>query len=279
MRLKTYFLWLLIFFIKISQAATLVVLDVGEGQSVLLKDGADAILVDTGHAGAAPAVLESLAKYDVTALKAIVLTHLHPDHASGWFRLHEAYPSSHTVYSTHKVSPNALDDMSRWVLEAISSQPNSRQIQRGEVINVGACKIRALWPPGSYYDSNLNANSLVLAVECGIATALLMGDANADVESQLMQMGAFSKPVDLLVVGHHGAADASSPPFLNAVRPTYGAISVNANNFRGYPSFSTIEKLSNIGSQVLQTSREGHLCFQTGLDSPWKYEACSAAGK
>ena len=263
MRLKTYFLWLLIFFTRISQAATLVVLDVGEGQAVLLKDGEDAILVDTGHAGAAPAVLESLAKYDVTALKAIVLTHLHPDHASGWFRVHEAFPKTPTFYSGHRIPPLALDDVSRWVFDAITSDSNYREIKMGDSISVGRCTADIIWPKDPS-GLNLNANSMVLAVTCGGATALLMADANADVERTLLQKGKVSENVGILVVGHHGASDATSMAFLAKTRPKYSVISVNKNNIRGYPADTTIKSLEESGSTIFRTDHHGEICFQMG---------------
>jgi len=269
MRLKTYSIWLLIFFTKISQAAMLVVLDVGEGQAVLLKDGADAILVDTGHLGAAPTVVESLAEYEVKALKAIVLTHLHPDHASGWFRIHEAFPDTHTLYSGHKVPPLALDDLSRWVFDAVISHPKYREISMGDSISVGHCNIDVIWPKNPN-GPDLNANSLVLAVDCLGSTALLMADANTDVEKELLNNGAVKDKLGLLVVGHHGADDATSVAFLAKIKPKHGAISVNANNLRGYPSPKVIEALQVIGTNVLRTDLHGELCFQTAPDLEWR---------
>ena len=268
-RLKTYILCFFIFLPKISQAATLVVLDVGEGQAVLLKDGADAILVDTGHPGAASTVLDSLAAYEVKALKAIVLTHLHPDHTGGWFRIHEAFPDTPTFYSGHKVPPLALDDVSRWVFDAVISHPNYREISMGDSISVGDCNIDVIWPKNPN-GPDLNANSLVLAVDCVGSTALLMADANTVVEKELLQNGAVKDKLGLLVVGHHGAADATSVAFLAKIKPRQSAISVDADNLRGYPSPMVIEALQVIGSNVLRTDLHGDLCFQTASDLEWR---------
>lgn len=256
-----FFLGIFVFLTQIAQAARLVVLDVGEGQAILFQDGKDAILVDTGSAGAAPTVLDALVKYEVKTLKAIVLTHLHPDHASGWFRLHEAFPDTPTFYSGHRIPPLALDDVSRWVFEAITSEPNYREIGMGDSISVGRCKIDVIWPINPD-GPDLNANSMVLAVDCGSATALLMADVNTDVERELLQKGMVNGKTDLLVLGHHGASDATSLEFRAKILPKYSAISVNENNLRGYPAESVIQALQQLGSNVLRTDRHGELCFQ-----------------
>ena len=267
-RTKTYLFGFLICLCQLCQAATLVVLDVGEGQSVLLKDGADAILVDTGHAGAATSVLRALEKYKVKELKAIVLTHLHPDHSSGWFRLHEAFPDAITFYSGHKVAPLALDDVSRWVFEAITNLPNYLEIRMGDSIPVGRCTVDVMWPKDPS-GPNLNANSLVLEVGCSGAAALLMADANTTVEQELLRIGALNKNIELLIVGHHGASDASSEIFLGTLRPEQSAISVNKNNLRGYPAARVITSLQESGSKVLRTDRDGDLCFQVSDRNLW----------
>ena len=268
-RARTFLLGVLICLSQISYAATLVVLDVGEGQSVLLKDGADAILVDTGHAGAATSVLKALEKYKVTELKAIVLTHLHPDHVSGWFRLHEAFPDAATFYSGHKVAPFALDDVSRWVFEAITNLPNYLEIGMGDSIPVGRCTVDVIWPE----DPNgldLNYNSLVLSIDCDGTTALLMADANRSVEEHLISGGYVDKGANLLVVGHHGAADATSPKFISKIRPEFAAISVNAENIRGYPAESSLAALMKMGTKIFRTDLNGDLCFHATTLNQWQ---------
>lgn len=267
--IRTFCLGLFIFFTQISDAATLVLLDVGEGQAVLLKDGADAILVDTGHAGAATTVLQALAKYEVKSLKAIVLTHLHADHASGWFRLHEAFPDAPVFYTGHIVTPLELDDISRWVYEAIIEEPNYREIQLGDSITVGRCIANVIWPKDPY-GPDLNANALVLEVTCGGAKALLMADANRDVEQELLRNGAINDQIGLLVVGHHGAADATSIALLAKIEPEQSVISVNADNLRGYPSPKVINNLKAIGSNVLRTDVHGDLCFHAEPGGAWR---------
>lgn len=101
----------------------LIVLDVGEGQSILLQRGRHGVLIDTGHAGKARYVLQQLQTYGVSQLDYLVLTHLHPDHASGYFRIREAFPNTPVLVHNYSFTNEKVPDMSRWVAEALASDP------------------------------------------------------------------------------------------------------------------------------------------------------------
>ncbi len=62
---------------------------------------------------------------------------------------------------------------------------------------------------------------------------------------------------DLLKVGHHGSKTSTTSGFLNAVSPSYAAISVGQRNYYGHPKLETLEKL--------ETAHVLHLSHR----SPW----------
>jgi len=237
----------------------LVVLDVGEGQAVLLQREEHGVLVDTGHAGMARHVLERLAALGVQRLDYLFLTHLHPDHASGYFRIREAFPDTPVVYNFHPLPRHVRPDMVRWVDEALSQDEQRIKMAAGDVIQWRGAAIEALWPE-TFTGHNLNRHSLVLQVRYGKHRALLMGDADKPVERQLLQRGRVG-PVELLVVGHHGAADSGDEEFLARTQPRYSAISVNKDNIRGYPAAETLALLRRHSGKVLRTDRDGEVCF------------------
>ena len=241
----------------------LLVLDVGEGQSILLVRGAHGLLIDTGHAGQASSVLDAIQAQGVRSVDQIVLTHLHPDHASGYFRLREAYPQALIIDSGHRVPPLAAPDMTRWVAEALEREPASlrRQARAGDRWVWRDVELSILWPeePAGV---NLNRHSLVIELRYGEASALIMGDADKVVEAELFKRGSLPADVGLLVVGHHAARDSSSGQFLDVVRPRIAAISVNAGNVRGYPSAATLERVQRYSKKVHRTDRDGSLCLE-----------------
>ena len=74
------------------------------------------------------------------------------------------------------------------------------------------------YPSTGAWDAN--PKSLVLLFQCGDKKLILQGDAEADVEAQII--GNFNPSflrATALKLGHHGSKGATSPAWINAVRP------------------------------------------------------------
>lgn len=254
------FLSFLSAFIPISTSAgtlNISVLDVGEGQSVLLYSNNSAILVDTGHAGMVELVLKRMDTLGIKKLDYIFLTHLHADHASGYFRIMEKFPQTMTFDGCYPIKAGRESDTERWINNALLQNPNRRCVTMGDRIEWQGSQIEVLWPGQEAMEKKgLNHNSLVLQIRHGKKTILIMGDADKTAELLIMQQKQL-QPVDILVVGHHGAADASSAAFLKAVSPKMAVISVNRDNFRGYPDNKTLDMLKQNSGLLHITSELG----------------------
>ena len=98
---------------------------------------------------------------------------------------------------------------------------------------------------------------------------LLMSDAGNRVEAALLAAKVDLR-AEVLQVGHHGAADASSPAFLRAVSPRLAVISVNKDNIRGYPAPETLDLLSRLGIRTMLTYRDGDIVVPAILSIPKK---------
>jgi competence protein ComEC len=255
-----------------AEEARLVALDVGEGQAILIQSGEHGILMDTGHVGKARLVLDRLADLGVHQLDYLILSHLHPDHASGYFRLREAWPATPVLYNGQPLPAMVQPDITRWVNDALLTDPLSRVIRVGEIIHWRGMRLEVLWPDG-FETQNLNRHSLVIRLDYQGYTALIMGDADNHVEQMLLnQHSKLPSSVDVLVLGHHGARDAGSEPFLRRLNPGLAIISVNANNLRGYPDAAVLQRLADLGISLRRTDRDGEIRIE--LSGPQ-----SAAGK
>ncbi|WP_456380259.1 ComEC/Rec2 family competence protein [Thiolapillus sp.] len=236
----------------------LVMLDVGEGQAVLLQQGHRGVLVDVGHPGMSQRVLERLAALGVKQLDYMILTHLHPDHAGGYFRLREAFPRTPVLHSGQPLTRDVRPDLVRWVNDTLAQDPQRQLLRAGELMQWQGMTIEVLWPE-TFSGANLNRHSLVLLLRHAGLKLLLMGDADAVVEQTLLDQGKLPGDIDVLVAGHHGAKDATSEAFVARVRPRLALVSVNAGNIRGYPGEEVLQRLEAAGARVLRTDRHGEL--------------------
>ncbi|WP_456416761.1 ComEC/Rec2 family competence protein [Thiolapillus sp.] len=242
----------------VAAAPRLVMLDVGEGQAVLLQQGHRGVLIDVGHPGMSQKVLERLGALGVKQLDYLVLTHLHPDHAGGYFRLREAFPQTPVLYSGHPLPADVRPDLVRWVNDALAQDAHRRLLRAGEDISWQGMSIEVLWPE-AFSGDNLNRHSLVLLLRYAGLELLIMGDADALVEQALLEQNKLPANIDVLVAGHHGAADATSAAFVDRLHPRLALISVNAGNIRGYPGEEVLQRLEKAGARVLRTDRHGEL--------------------
>jgi competence protein ComEC len=118
-----------------------------------------------------------------------------------------------------------------------------------------------LWPqtaPGEIATSAKNNDSLVLRLRYGRLNILLPGDAEKQVEREILsENSAEELHSDVLKIGHHGSKNSTTPEFLAAVQPLVGIISAGEDNPYGHPSPELLERLENAGVRVLRTDRDG----------------------
>ncbi|MDX6613071.1 MAG: competence protein ComEC [Blastocatellia bacterium] len=106
--------------------------------------------------------------------------------------------------------------------------------------------------------SDTNANSIVLRLDYGDFSMLLMGDAEAQTEQRLL-----GKDIDLkakvLKVAHHGSKYATSQDFINRVKPEVAIISDGAWNRYGHPAQVVLERLRTAGVKVYRTDLQSEI--------------------
>ncbi|MBM9603310.1 ComEC/Rec2 family competence protein [Desulfopila inferna] len=240
-----------------------VVIDVGEGQAVLLQRGEAGILIDTGHFGKKQELQEALQRYGAKRIEAVVLTHLHPDHASGIFGQMADYPQAVIYESGQRLAFHPFLDSYRWVIEKLDSGSwEVRQLRQGSAISWRNALIEVLWP-AQPSGEDLNSQSLVLSVIFAGKTILIMGDVGKQQEDQLVQDKLLPGDVDVLVIGHHGAADATGSALLQWTSPEYAVVSVDSDNRRGYPDEMVVKKILESGARLHLTSENGDFVWRT----------------
>ncbi len=242
------------------------VIDVGQADSILVIADGEAMLIDAAEAGSAETILSYLEAQQITKLKYAAATHMHADHIGGMAQVLNGIETRTVLEPVYADSLVPTTKVYERYLDAIEENNIGLYAAKaGETFTLGNAKITVLGPV-SEEPEDLNNTSLVLRVDYGEASCLFTGDMETPEESEILQSGA-NLDVDLLKVGHHGAATSSSEAFLAAVTPQYAAISCGKNNDYGHPTQEALTRLRSHTNDIRITAEEGSLVFAYDKDT------------
>lgn len=248
------------------------VLDVGQGDSILVIADGQTMLVDTAESDQADTIISYLKEHGITELDYLVSTHFHADHIGGFAQVLEAIPTKVIIDSECPDSLLPTTKTFERYLDAIEqSGAEYRTMQAKENFALGGAQVNVLAPDHNddVKISNINNTSLVLDIRYGDAQVMLMGDAEEEEERQLLA-DSESHEVDFLKVGHHGSDSSSSDMFLQWAQPKAAAISCGVNNSYGHPAQVTLDKLANYTDDVYITAQDGDIVFLYDADTGTK---------
>ena len=233
----------------------LTVLDVGQGDAILLEVREGAVLVDQGPPEGE--VDDQLRKLGVRELSLAVLTHPQRDHVGGAAEL------IRHVRVTRILDPRIpaeSPEQSAALAEAQERRVPVLTARAGLTFRLGGLRLRVLWPvsePRANEDPNLWAT--VILASYGSVDVLLTADAESPVTVPLNP-----PPVEILKVAHHGSSDDGLPRLLTLTRPQVAVISCGKNNDYGHPTPSTLAALDAApGLEVFRTDRQGGIVIES----------------
>lgn len=234
------------------------IMDVGQADSILIYSNGYCAVVDTGLPSSAGAVTEDLNSAHIKNIDAVVISHLHEDHAGGLEKLSTIYGIKNLIVP--KSDPTADSDASVSRVKSLVADKNGRvyTAEPGMNFKIGEFEITLI----AYYDrlSDLNDRSVTVMAEIDGVKFLLTGDAGEPAESAMINDG-IDLDCDVLKVGHHGSNTSNSLEFLKKATPEYAAISVGKNNVYSHPSDKVVASLDKVGAEVFRTDRDGDITF------------------
>jgi competence protein ComEC len=228
-----------------------VVLDVGQGDSILLSGGQGRFaLVDGGPDPVR--LIESLQEFGVNQLELVVLTHVHADHATGLGGLVGRIPIGRVWARTQPHETGASESLFR-LLDEAGVQVVAPDV--GEAYRLGDLALSVDGPLRRY--ASPNDQSIVITVTGPARSMLLAGDIETIAQAELGHLRA-----DVLKVPHQGAA-TSDTEWLRGVGADLAVISVGPNDF-GHPVDWVIATLEESGAAVVRTDVAGHVAVPLG---------------
>lgn len=227
-------------------------LDVGQGACTVLRGGGATFVVDCGGEGG-EAVGETAARElrmgGETSVDGLILTHLDADHCNGAAQLMAR------VQVRRLFLPEQESDSRKTILTA-AERCGTEIVFVTEDLTLdfsgGSLQLFAPVLPGS---RNCGLAALMSAGEYDI---LIPGDMPAAAERVLADTHSLPQ-VEVLVVGHHGAAGSTAPELLQAVSPEIAVISVGADNSYGHPAQAVLDRLTEAGAAVYRTDQAGDI--------------------
>jgi competence protein ComEC len=258
----------------------LVMLDVGQGDALLVRDGAAAALVDGGGWPSGDlglrVLVPALAELGVRRLTLAVATHGDRDHCGGLLDLAGYLPVDQLL-----LGPDWRAGSCTRELAAVAGSPFGPRMAVGSAggeLAVGRWQLRVLSPAPDDPGPD-NERSLVLLATLGRYRLLLTGDAGEPAEGRLRRrLGDSALDVDLLKVGHHGSPSATGPGFLAATSPRLALLSVGRRNAYGHPSPAVLDRLARAGVRLLRSDLVGQvrITFRSAGQGPWRVETPSS---
>lgn len=209
-------------------------INVGQGDSTLIRNKDKTILIDTGgnlyNDIALNCLIPFFKKEKIYDIDYLIITHDDYDHSGAKESLKENFTIKNELnYSSF---PLTIDDIN----------------------------IQNLNPYSSFIDKGENDSSLVLYFNFLNLDFLLMGDASKVIENNILNEVSYLN-VDILKVGHHGSSTSTSYNFIKTIKPKEAIISCGKNNKYGHPSIEVINILSYFDVNIRRTDIEGTIVY------------------
>lgn len=231
------------------------VLDVGQGQCILLQSKGKTYMVDCGgdyDEGAADTAAAALLSQGITHLDGLILTHYDKDHVGA------------AGYLLYRVDAGIVilpedREADAWDASLFKHHDGDvHRVKKTTQICWSDAKI-TLYPGWSSETSNESSLCVLFQTEkCAI---LITGDRSTVGEEVLLKTAALPQ-LDALVVGHHGAASSTGEALLETTRPKTALISVGKDNGYNHPSEQVLERLEKYHCRIRRTDLEGTIIFR-----------------
>ena len=241
-------------------------IDVGQGDSLLISKNNKSILIDTGgkikykqeawkQTNKESSIIKNttlplLKSKGIRKLDYLIITHGDFDHMGEAINLINSFKVKTVIFNCGRY--NYLE---RELIKVLKKKriPYYSCIDE---LNLSQYNLQFL---NTKEYGNENDNSNVIYLNYDNYQFLFMGDASIEKEKDILNEYSIEN-IDFLKVGHHGSDTSSSKEFIDNMNPKYSIISVGENNRYGHPNKEVLNNLSN--SKIYRTDQDGSIMFK-----------------
>lgn len=220
-------------------------INVGQGDSILIQVNNKNMLIDAGPGKSKDMLINYLDSINIKKIDYVIATHPHEDHIGNLDDVINKYEIgafySPKVTHTTKAYENMIKALKKKNLKinVIKAGTDSIDLGAGTKVSVFS-PLKDEYKKGSKQD--FNNYSPIMKVEFGKTSFLFTGDAEKEVEAEVLKKG-YDVSADVLKLGHHGSSTSTTEEFLKAVNPSIGIIQLAKDNDYGHPHKETLELL------------------------------------
>lgn len=228
-------------------------IDVGQADSILIKQTDKYMLIDAGNNEDGALLVNYFKSMGITSFEHVVATHAHEDHIGGMddiinnFDVKNFYmPDVLTTTKTFEDVLNALENNNKFYTV----------LKEDETFNLNEAIFSTIYIGND--EEDLNDTSIVLKLKYQDIKFLFTGDATKKVEEKILNKDIKS---DVLKVGHHGSTYSNSKEFIDKVNPKYGVIQVGKDNSYKHPHKEVLNILNKNDIKIYRTDESGTIIF------------------
>lgn len=229
-------------------------IDAGQADAFLLIQGEQTALVDCGTRGTGQDVVKYLKELGITKLDYVMGTHPHDDHMGGMYDILCNFDIGTIILPNIKSGQVTTIWYLKLMNKIKTEKYHVEYAAKGDIYNIENTKMQIIAAQKDC--KNLNNYSIVTKVSFGEIDMIMTGDAETEVEEEILKSG-INLDAEILKLGHHGSDTSSSEEFLDAVDPDYGLISCEVGNKYEHPSKSIMDKLKERNIEIYRTDEAG----------------------
>ncbi|MBQ6847808.1 MAG: MBL fold metallo-hydrolase [Clostridia bacterium] len=234
------------------------VIDVGQGDSILIHSNGYSALIDTGDSENALELASSLHREGIQIIDVLIFTHLHTDHTGGVEQILKDFKVQNLILPELSTFSDGIYSAELAIDKITRSGGEVFKAVKGMTFEIGDFDVSVI---AAYYDlMDDNNRSLIIKAQKDNRKFLFMGDAEAKVEKKLLA-DKIDIRCDVLKVGHHGSNTSTIGDFLEEANPVYAAISVGKDNIYNHPHIATLKQLEKRGIKTYRTDSSGDITF------------------
>jgi competence protein ComEC len=244
--------------VRWRSTTTCTMLDVGQGDCLVIeeKNGKN-LLIDGGSSDVSKVgkyrIVPYLKSHGISRIDYAFLSHKDTDHISGILELLNDAGNLGVTIDCLVLTKFAMEDTAYAEILEAAEQSTIRILLIGadDYLLAGEVKLRCLYP-GIADTAEGNDQSMILLMECGTIKTLFTGDMTEEKETNIAW-----EDIDILKVAHHGSRYSTTSDFLDKTTPSLALISCGRDNRYNHPHDETLQRLSEIGTTVFRTDRQG----------------------